>query len=63
MIIRGYIVNIMGVIRFHEYMLSLIGFRLPFDKFEVGILNHLLIAPFKLHLYELSIHQIFHALV
>lgn len=33
------------VILLHEYMFSFIGFRLPFNDFEVGILNHSIISP------------------
>lgn len=38
------------VIPLHECLFSLIDFRLPFYEFEVGVLNHLEIAPSKLHL-------------
>lgn len=33
------------VILFHECILSLIGFRLPFNEFEVSVINHLLNSP------------------
>lgn len=32
----------------YEYLYSLIGFRLLLNTFEVGVLNHLLIAPSQL---------------
>lgn len=38
------------VISLHEFLFSLIGFRLPSNAFEVGIINHLVIYPSQLHL-------------
>lgn len=37
-------------IPFHECMFSLIGHHIPFNEFEMGVLNHLLIAPSQFHL-------------
>lgn len=37
------------VIHLHECLFSMIGFYLPFDKFEVGVLSHIVIAPSQLH--------------
>lgn len=32
------------VIHVHECLFSLVGYRLPFNGFEISVLNHLLIA-------------------
>lgn len=37
------------VIHLHECLFFLIGFCIPFNKFEVVVLNHLLIAYSQLH--------------
>lgn len=34
---------------FHECLFSSIRFRLPFNDFEVGIMNHLIIAFSQMH--------------
>lgn len=39
-----------SVIPFQECMFFLTGYCLPFNEFEVGVLNHLLITPLQLHL-------------
>lgn len=36
-------------ITFHECLFSLVGYGLPFNGFEISVLNHLLIAPLQLH--------------
>lgn len=36
-------------ISFHKCLFPLMGYCLPFNKFEVSILNHLLIYPSQLH--------------
>lgn len=36
-------------ILFHECLLCIIWYRLPFNEFEVGVLNHSLIASSQLH--------------
>lgn len=39
----------MCAIPLHECLFSFIGFCPPFDNFEVGVLNQLLITPSQLH--------------
>lgn len=47
------------MISFHEFIFSLIGCRLPFNEFEVGFLNHLLISPSQFHPVSLSFVKVF----
>lgn len=37
-------------IPFYKYLFSLIGFKLPFNKFDVNFLNHREISHSQLHL-------------
>lgn len=50
------------VIPYHGFLFSLIGYRLPFNEFEVSVLNHLLIAYLTVPSRELGIRQSFPAL-
>lgn len=47
--IKGFVASMMGVIPFYEFQPSLIGYHLPFNEFEIGILSHLLITHSLVH--------------
>lgn len=47
----------MGV---YECVFSIICYRLPYNEFEIGVLNHLLIAPSKLYPLRYAFSKVFH---
>lgn len=46
-------------IPFHKCLLSLIVFCLPFNDFEMSVMNNLMIAPLQLHLVSWAFAKVF----
>lgn len=47
------------LVPFHEFLFSRLRFRLPFNDFEVEVLNHLRITPSQLHLVARAFMKVF----
>lgn len=57
--IKGYGQYGRCVIPFHEFIFSLVGYRIPFNEFEISVLNHLLISPSQFHHVSLTFIKVF----